>query len=69
MSWNNLSGRIPFTGQMLTFNGSAFMGNAGLCGLQILKSCVGDRTHNEEPKFGGDDSNLDEDGKYINRGF
>ncbi|KAL8506365.1 hypothetical protein ACS0TY_017298 [Phlomoides rotata] len=26
----------------------------------------GDRTQNEEPKFGGDDSNLDEDGKSVN---
>ncbi|XP_062153423.1 receptor-like protein EIX2 [Alnus glutinosa] len=42
LSNNNLSGRIPTGTQLQSFNASAYMGNRDLCGLPLLKRCVGD---------------------------
>eukprot|EP00250_Pteridium_aquilinum_P018401 c24070_g1_i1 orf=194-3418(-) len=35
-SFNNLSGVIPDQGQFATFNASSFVGNVGLCGVQLM---------------------------------
>jgi EIX receptor 1/2 len=42
LSNNNLSGRIPTGIQLQSFNASAYIGNPYLCGLPLLKRCVGD---------------------------
>lgn len=38
-SFNNLSGAIPSGGKFSSFNGSSFLGNPGLCGIQLQRSC------------------------------
>ncbi|XP_030957639.1 receptor-like protein 33 [Quercus lobata] len=39
LSQNQLTGPIPQGGQFLTFQGSSFEGNSGLCGFQLSKKC------------------------------
>ncbi|KAJ0513173.1 putative leucine-rich repeat-containing, plant-type, leucine-rich repeat domain superfamily [Helianthus annuus] len=39
LSYNELSGRIPRGSQFDTFSDSSFMGNQGLCGMPLNKSC------------------------------
>ena len=41
-SSNNFSGKIPFTGQMTTFNYFVFAGNPFLCGRPLVAQCQGD---------------------------
>jgi EIX receptor 1/2 len=42
LSNNNLSGRIPSSTQLQSFNASAYADNHGHCGLPLLKTCLGD---------------------------
>ncbi|KAK4384958.1 Retrovirus-related Pol polyprotein from transposon RE1 [Sesamum angolense] len=42
LSYNNLSGRIPQDNHCLTFGGPTYIGNVGLCGPLLNKSCPGD---------------------------
>ncbi|KAI8541433.1 hypothetical protein RHMOL_Rhmol08G0060200 [Rhododendron molle] len=44
LSYNNLSGRIPTGNQLQTLNDdlSIYVGNDGLCGAPVTKSCPGD---------------------------
>nr|GEV56851.1 RNA-directed DNA polymerase, eukaryota [Tanacetum cinerariifolium] len=42
MSFNDLSGRIPLGTQLQTFNASAYIGNAGLCGRPLPNKFSGD---------------------------
>ncbi|GJN37390.1 hypothetical protein PR202_gb26337 [Eleusine coracana subsp. coracana] len=44
LSYNDLVGRIPESPQFLTFSNLSFLGNVGLCGLQVGKAC-----HNNTP--------------------
>jgi Leucine-rich repeat (LRR) protein len=39
LSNNKLEGRIPESPQFLTFTNLSFLGNIGLCGLQVSKAC------------------------------
>ena len=40
VSYNNLSGRIPTTGQFADFDENNYRGNSGLCGLTLNISCT-----------------------------
>jgi EIX receptor 1/2 len=42
LSNNNLSGKIPIGTQLQSFSASAYAGNQNLCGLPLLKRCLGD---------------------------
>ncbi|PWA34516.1 leucine-rich repeat domain, L domain-like protein [Artemisia annua] len=42
VSFNNLSGRVPSSTQLQSFEPARFTGNAGLCGLPTIKKCPGD---------------------------
>ncbi|XP_059431587.1 receptor-like protein EIX2 [Corylus avellana] len=42
LSNNNLSGRIPSSTQLQSFNASAYADNQDLCGLPLLRRCLGD---------------------------
>ena len=44
MSFNNLSGRIPSSTQLQSFESSRYNGNVGLCGPPITNNC----SENEE---------------------
>uniref|UniRef100_A0A0D9ZJB9 non-specific serine/threonine protein kinase n=1 Tax=Oryza glumipatula TaxID=40148 RepID=A0A0D9ZJB9_9ORYZ len=39
ISYNKLEGRIPESPHFLTFSNLSFLGNMGLCGLQLSKAC------------------------------
>ncbi|KAG9141328.1 hypothetical protein Leryth_001777 [Lithospermum erythrorhizon] len=39
LSYNNLSGRIPSGPQLQTIPNASYMGNDGLCGFPLSKSC------------------------------
>jgi len=39
LSYNKLEGRIPESPHFLTFSNLSFLGNTGLCGLQVSKGC------------------------------
>ncbi|CAL4958383.1 unnamed protein product [Urochloa decumbens] len=39
LSYNELEGRIPESPHFLTFANLSFLGNTGLCGLQVSKEC------------------------------
>ncbi|XP_009341051.2 inactive leucine-rich repeat receptor-like serine/threonine-protein kinase At1g60630 [Pyrus x bretschneideri] len=41
VSNNQLSGEIPVTPPLILFNASSFLGNVGVCGVQIDKPCGG----------------------------
>ncbi|KAJ0606086.1 putative non-specific serine/threonine protein kinase [Helianthus annuus] len=43
VSYNSLSGRIPSSTQLQSFEPSRYTGNAGLCGLPLSKYCPGDK--------------------------
>ncbi|KAJ6373682.1 hypothetical protein OIU78_029379 [Salix suchowensis] len=42
LSYNNLSGKIPSSTQLQSFDASAFKGNPALCGLPVTHKCLGD---------------------------
>ncbi|KAL4191562.1 hypothetical protein AMTRI_Chr07g81220 [Amborella trichopoda] len=44
LSYNNLSGLIPSSGQMSTFDATAYNGNKYLCGSPFPKKCYGDES-------------------------
>ncbi|KAA8532492.1 hypothetical protein F0562_032525 [Nyssa sinensis] len=53
MSFNNLSGRIPMGNQLQTLDDqSIYIGNDGLCGLPLLKSCPGDESYKDDEQVG-----------------
>ncbi|KAM0027775.1 putative prokaryotic lipoprotein-attachment [Helianthus debilis subsp. tardiflorus] len=54
LSYNELSGRIPRGSQFDTFSDSSFMGNQGLCGTPLNKSCSVNAT-SELPRETDDD--------------
>ncbi|KAL0350161.1 UNVERIFIED_CONTAM: hypothetical protein Sradi_4165300 [Sesamum radiatum] len=71
LSYNNLSGRIPQDNHCLTFERPTYIGNVGLCGQQLNKSCPGDEpiqdpnsTVDAQGEFHDDD-----DDRFITRGF
>ncbi|WVZ72385.1 hypothetical protein U9M48_020854, partial [Paspalum notatum var. saurae] len=39
LSYNRLEGRIPESSHFLTFSNLSFLGNMGLCGFQVSKTC------------------------------
>ncbi|KAL0371729.1 UNVERIFIED_CONTAM: Receptor-like protein EIX1 [Sesamum calycinum] len=71
LSYNNLSGRIPQDNHCLTFGGPTYIGNVGLCGPLLNKSCPGDEpiqdpnsTVDAQGEFDDDDGD-----RFITRGF
>ncbi|KAK4393968.1 Receptor-like protein EIX2 [Sesamum angolense] len=71
LSYNNLSGRIPQDNHCLTFERPTYIGNVGLCGPPLNKSCPGDEpiqdpnsTVDAQGEFHDDD-----DDRFITRGF
>ncbi|GJW00668.1 leucine-rich repeat-containing protein [Tanacetum coccineum] len=62
MSFNDLSGRIPLGTQLQTFNASAYIGNAGLCGRPLPNKCSGDEDLGVPPvgESDGDGESTDE---------
>ncbi|PIM98379.1 Leucine-rich repeat protein [Handroanthus impetiginosus] len=73
LSYNNLSGRIPQSKQALTFDELAYLGNSGLCGKPLNKSCPGDEAR-QNPSSSSDLNNAKnkgepEDDTIITEGF
>ncbi|KAL0347500.1 UNVERIFIED_CONTAM: Receptor-like protein 54 [Sesamum calycinum] len=64
LSYNNLVGRIPQGSQMQTFPDSSFLGNEGLCGFPLNKTC----TDHSGPAFEQPTSE-EEDHKTIEHGI
>lgn len=56
LSFNHLSGPIPSGAQLSTFKGGSYLGNYGLCGPPLSKSCSEDREQPDVHKQHGDDS-------------
>ncbi|PWA93271.1 leucine-rich repeat domain, L domain-like protein [Artemisia annua] len=52
VSHNNLSGRIPSSTQLQSFEPSRYIGNVGLCGPPLTKYCPGDKELEVTPVFG-----------------
>ncbi|KAL0289573.1 UNVERIFIED_CONTAM: hypothetical protein Sangu_2464200 [Sesamum angustifolium] len=74
LSYNNLSGRIPQNSHGLTIPESAYIGDAGLCGGPLNKSCPGDESSYEDPNSRVDGNNVmkggeSEDDRFITEGF
>ncbi|KAK4431438.1 Receptor-like protein EIX2 [Sesamum alatum] len=68
LSYNNLSGRIPLNSQGLTFPESVYVGNAGLCGVPLNKSCPGDESYQDpNSRVGG--SNVTNEGESEDDSF
>jgi EIX receptor 1/2 len=44
LSNNNLSGKIPTSTQLQSFSAYSYAGNKDLCGLPLMKRCLGDET-------------------------
>ena len=59
MSFNNLSGAIPYIKQFSTFQGTSFEGNQGLCGNQLVKKCEDDWESPFVPPSASDDDDQD----------
>ncbi|QHO39481.1 Receptor-like protein [Arachis hypogaea] len=53
VSFNKLSGPIPENKQFSTFEGNSFVGNQGLCGIQLKKKC-GDSSWSPPTVFDND---------------
>ncbi|KAL0299337.1 UNVERIFIED_CONTAM: Receptor-like protein EIX1 [Sesamum radiatum] len=68
LSYNNLSGNIPLTNQGLTFDESAYVGNAGLCGRPVNKSCPRDES-DQDPYSRANVESEDDDDRFITEGF
>ncbi|XP_017700933.2 receptor-like protein EIX2 [Phoenix dactylifera] len=55
LSYNNLSGRIPSGYQLQTLvDPSIYMGNPGLCGFPLDRTCLDNRTSNDQNVYCGD---------------
>lgn len=50
LSYNKLVGHIPLSPQFLTFSNLSFLGNIGLCGLQVSKQCNKTKTRDVVPQ-------------------
>ncbi|MED6197995.1 hypothetical protein PIB30_061950 [Stylosanthes scabra] len=59
VSFNNLSGPIPDSKQFNTFENNSFMGNQGLCGMQVSKECE-DHAKPPPPTYDGDEDSESE---------
>ncbi|GMN70596.1 hypothetical protein TIFTF001_039645 [Ficus carica] len=62
---NNFSGKIPYNGQISTFDASSFVGNPGLCGVPLSVNCPGDKDYldasgNVNKERRSDDSFIDQ---------
>ncbi|KAL0390840.1 UNVERIFIED_CONTAM: hypothetical protein Scaly_0441100 [Sesamum calycinum] len=65
---------IPQNSHGLTIPESAYIGNAGLCGRPLNKSCPGDESSYEDPNSRVDGNNVtkggeSEDDRFITEGF
>nr|XP_043630192.1 LRR receptor-like serine/threonine-protein kinase FLS2 [Erigeron canadensis] len=70
VSYNNLSGRIPSSTQLQSFEASRYIGNAGLCGLPLPKSCTTDEGFQVPSTIGEREGNGDEaDKDELDRWF
>ncbi|KAL0282239.1 UNVERIFIED_CONTAM: Receptor-like protein EIX2 [Sesamum angustifolium] len=68
LSYNNLSGNIPLANQGLTFDESAYVGNVGLCGRPVNKSCPRDES-DQDPYSRANGESEDDDDRFITEGF
>ncbi|GKV39664.1 hypothetical protein SLEP1_g47402 [Rubroshorea leprosula] len=64
LSHNNFSGRIPLSTQMQSFNASAFVGNAALCGLPLTPTCPGDEKAKSKPTDSGGKDNQEDRAEF-----
>ncbi|KAJ9555478.1 LOW QUALITY PROTEIN: hypothetical protein OSB04_010092 [Centaurea solstitialis] len=60
VSYNKLSGRIPSSTQLQSFEPSRYIGNAGLCGPPITKSCPGDEVPSMARESESGEESIDE---------
>ncbi|KAJ9555532.1 hypothetical protein OSB04_010146 [Centaurea solstitialis] len=60
VSYNKLSGRIPSSTQLQSFEPSTYIGNAGLCGPPITKSCPGDEVPSMARESESGEESIDE---------
>ncbi|KAK4418918.1 Receptor-like protein 6 [Sesamum alatum] len=66
LSYNNLVGRIPQGSQMQTFPGSSFLGNDGLCGFPLNKTCTDSGSPRSSSSSSEEDQNSTmEHGIYV----
>ncbi|XP_059654816.1 receptor-like protein EIX2 [Cornus florida] len=63
-----MSGKIPSSTQLQSFDASAYAGNHELCGLPLPNKCPGDET-TLEPSVNKDDIIQGNEDRFINREF
>ena len=70
LSFNNLSGHIPITTQLQTFEGSSYIGNQQLCGPPLAKICLTSEISPTTPSTGSTQTNdNEEEDKFISFGL
>lgn len=64
LSYNHLTGRVPSGRQLGTFQNGSYMGNDGLCGYPLTKSCGNDDSSKTQPPEVGIADEKDDQGLF-----